>query len=102
MKKEGKWVYTICGGCYAMCGVRVKVVDGYPVMMEGVAESDLGAQGGLCARGIAALMDYYDPNRIHYPVKRTNPKKGLYEDPKWQRISWDEAMDTIAAKLKEV
>ncbi|MFC1955146.1 molybdopterin-dependent oxidoreductase [Chloroflexota bacterium] len=94
------WAYTICGGCYNMCGMRVHVVDGCPVVVEGVAESDLGGQGGLCGKGVATLMDYHDPNRCNYPVKRTNPKKGLHEDPKWQRISWDEAMDTIAEKMK--
>ena len=35
------WAYTICGGCYNMCGIKVRVVDGNPVAVEGVAESDL-------------------------------------------------------------
>lgn len=67
--------------------------------MEGVPESDRGAQAGFCGKGVSALMDFYDPKRILYPVKRTNPKKGLHEDPKWQLISWEEALDTIAEKL---
>ncbi len=96
------WAYTICGGCYNMCGIKVRVVDGCPVAVEGVVESDLGGQGGMCGKGVASIMDYHDPNRINYPVKRTNPKKGLHEDPKWQRISWDEAMDTIAEKMKAI
>jgi molybdopterin-containing oxidoreductase family molybdopterin binding subunit len=53
----------------------------------------------MCAKGVTSVVDFYDPNRILYPVKRTNPKKGLYENPKWQRISWEEALDTIAEKL---
>lgn len=102
MKREERWAYTICAGCYNLCGIKIKVVDGYPVAIEGVADSDMGGQGGMCGKGVATLMDYYDPNRCKYPVKRTNPKKGVNEDPKWQRISWDEALDTIAEKLKEI
>lgn len=96
------WVHSICSSCYGECAVRVKVLDGKPIAIEGVPESDRGARGRLCAKGVSAIMDWYSPNRILYPVKRTNPKKGLHEDPGWQRISWDEAMDTIVEKLKEV
>jgi molybdopterin-containing oxidoreductase family molybdopterin binding subunit len=100
-KQKDYWTYSVCGLCYCVCAIRVKVVDGKPVAIEGVPESDKGAQGGLCAKGVTGLMHYYDPNRILYPLKRTNPKKGLHEDPKWQRISWDEALDTVAEKLGE-
>ncbi len=96
------WVHTICGGCYAVCGAKVRVVDGWPVAIEGIPESDLGGHGGLCGKGVATILDFHDPNRINYPVKRTNPKKGIGEDPGWQRISWDEAMETIAEKLVEI
>jgi len=93
------WAYTICGGCYGLCGAKVRVVDGSPVSIEGIPESDLGGRGGLCGKGVATILDYHDPNRVNYPVKRTNPKKGMGEDPGWQRISWGEALDTIAEKL---
>ena len=98
---EDRWAYTVCSGCYNLCGVKVRVVDGVPVAIEGIPESDLGGQGGMCGRGVATIMDLHDPNRVKYPVKRTNPKKGLHEDPKWERISWEEALDTIATKLSE-
>lgn len=100
--KKDYWAYTICGGCYGLCSGYVHVVDGVPVAMETVADSDMGGQGGICGKGSATVLDYHDPNRVNYPLKRTNPKKGLYEDPKWERISWDEAMDTIAEKMKRV
>lgn len=100
-KQKDYWAYTMCSLCYEQCAIRVRVIDGKPVALEGVPESDAGARGGVCARGVASILDWHDPNRILYPVKRTNPKKGLYEDPKWQRISWEEALDTIAEKLME-
>ena len=96
------WAYSICSGCYNLCGVKIRVVEGVPISIEGVPESDLGGQGGMCGKGVATIMDFHDPNRIKYPVKRTNPKKGVYEDPKWERISWEEALDTIAQKLKPI
>ncbi|MBI4295951.1 MAG: molybdopterin-dependent oxidoreductase [Chloroflexi bacterium] len=96
------WAYTHCGGCYAICGAKVRVVDGWPVAIESIPESDLGGKGGMCGKGVATVMDYHDPNRVNYPVKRTNPKKGIGEDPGWQRISWEEALDTIAKKLIEI
>ena len=97
---QEKWIHTKCAACYAGCAMKVKVVDGVMVKAEGVAEHDFGARGGLCGKGAATIMDFYDPNRVNYPVKRTNPEKGLYEDPKWERISWEEAFATIAEKLK--
>ena len=47
-------------------------------------------------------MTHYDPNRLTRPLRRTNPKKGLNQDPKWKEISWDEALDEISAVLKKV
>ena len=103
-KSAGKdyWAYTTCYGCYNRCGIRVKVVDDCPVKIEGVSERNRAIQGGVCGKGVATIMDYHNPNRCNYPVKRTNPNKGIHEDPKWQRISWEEALDTIAQKLKKV
>ena len=47
-------------------------------------------------------MTHYDPNRLTKPLRRTNPKKGIDEDPGWKEISWDEALDEIGAVLKRV
>ena len=99
--KEDKWVYTQCHRCQSECGLRCHVVDGVCIKIEGIPESSVGSKGGVCPRGMAGLQVLYDPNRLNYPLKRTNPKKGIGEDPKWERISWEEAMDTMAAKLKE-
>ncbi len=100
-KSNDYWAYTMCSICYEQCAIKVRVVDGQPVSIEGIPESDAGSRGGVCAKGVASIMDYHDPNRILFPVKRTNPKKGLHEDPRWQRISWEEALNKTADKLNE-
>jgi anaerobic selenocysteine-containing dehydrogenase len=58
-KAKDYWVYSVCSLCYGACAIRVRVLDGKPAAIEGVPESDKGAQGGLCAKGVAGLMDYY-------------------------------------------
>jgi anaerobic selenocysteine-containing dehydrogenase len=80
------------------CGVWVTVKNGRAVKIEG----DPGAEqsrGSICAKGMASLQAAYHPDRVLYPMKRTRPKG---EDPGWQRISWEEALETIARRFKEV
>jgi len=50
-----------------------------------------------CAKGYAQAQIIYDPARLRYPLKRI----GERGDGKFERISWDEALDTIADKLVE-
>jgi molybdopterin-containing oxidoreductase family molybdopterin binding subunit len=98
---EDVWIPTSCGGCYAQCGIRVHRVDGVVVDIEGNPNSPAGS-GRICAKGQAQLMTLYDRHRINYPVKRTNPEKGVGVDPKWERISWEEAIDTIVDRLENM
>jgi len=96
-----KWIQTACGMCYARCGIRVLVEDGVVVNIEGDPDNPQN-RGNMCAKGKAGIMNLYNPNRVKAPLKRTNPKKGAYEDPGWQEISWEEALGTIVAKLEEI
>jgi molybdopterin-containing oxidoreductase family molybdopterin binding subunit len=96
---ENKWIPTSCSLCYAQCGIRVKRVNGIPVAIEGMPASPLTGGGGICGKGIGGLHILYDPNRVNYPVRRTNPEKGLGVDPKWKRITWEEALDEITERL---
>ena len=100
-KIEDVWIPTSCGGCYGQCGIKVRRKNGVVVEITGNPETPAG-EGRICAKGTSQLMTLYDPHRINYPVKRGNPKKGVHENPRWERISWDEAMDTIVSKLKAV
>ncbi|HSW38748.1 MAG TPA: molybdopterin-dependent oxidoreductase [Acidobacteriota bacterium] len=98
---DSDWIYTSCGGCYGQCGIRVLKEDGVVVKIEGNPDTPAGS-GKICAKGSAQLMTLYDRHRINYPVKRTNPKKGVGVDPKWERITWEEALDTIIAKFRNM
>ena len=85
---EDVWVPTMCGRCYALCGIKVRRVNGVAVKIEGQPGSTQGAMGGLCAKGAAGLQVLYDPNRLNVPLKRTNPEKGTGVDPRWKEITW--------------
>lgn len=99
---DDTWIHTVCGRCYASCGIRVRRVNGVAVKIEGQPLSTQGSRGGNCAKGLAGLQVLYDPNRLKVPLRRTNPEKGLFVDPHWKEISWEEALDEIAPKLKAV
>ncbi len=98
--KEDVWIPTCCGQCYCMCGIRVRRQNGVVTEVEGNPEAPTG-RGKICVKGLAGPQLLYDPYRVNYPLKRTNPKKGIGVDPKWERISWDEALDIIIKKLKK-
>src|SRR5512146_910448 len=99
--RDDAWVPSACSLCYGSCSILAHRVDGVVVKIEGNPESAVG-KGKLCGKGVSGLMSHYDPNRLTKPLRRTNPKKGLDEDPRWKEIDWDEALDEIAAVLKRV
>lgn len=96
-----RWVNTVCDMCYVCCGIRAHVVDGLVVELEGDPDSPQ-SRGKMCAKGKAGIIASHNPHRVKSPLKRTNPEKGIGVDPRWQEITWDEAIDTIAGKLKQI
>jgi anaerobic selenocysteine-containing dehydrogenase len=76
-------------------------VDGKVVKIEGDPRNP-ETYGHVCAKGNSGFFNRATPYRVTTPMKRTNPKKGLNEDPMWQPISWDEALDTIAKRLIDI
>ena len=95
------WYPGLCKMCMqGDCQTRVHVVDGVVVKVEGDPRAVQNI-GTLCPRGNSAIMQMYDPWRVKAPMKRTNPVKGLNVDPAFVEISWDEAMQTIGARLKQ-
>jgi anaerobic selenocysteine-containing dehydrogenase len=99
---DDAWVPSQCGRCFSNCAIRVRRVNDVAVQIEGNAASWQGSRGGVCGKGASGLQLLYDPNRLNVPLRRTNPEKGLYADPKWKEISWEEALDEITEKLKKV
>ena len=97
---EIKRIRSCCRGCGKMeCGVWVLVQDGKVIRTEGDTNC-FGSMGNHCAKGQASLQAAYHPDRLKYPMKRTNPKGD--EDPGWERITWDEAEQIIGEKFKEL
>ena len=89
---------TLCCGCTRRCGLLIEVEDGKPVKVNGDKEHPL-SEGHICARGkVIVLEEALHPDRVKYPLKRV----GERGSGKWQRISWDEALEDIAARLKQI
>ena len=83
--------------CPDTCSFFVTVENGLAVKIEG-AKDHPTTDGFLCTKVNRYLERTYSPQRVLYPMKRAGEKgKGIFE-----RISWDEALDTIAAKFKEI
>ncbi len=96
-KKERTAIPTACWQCVTRDAMIGYVEDGRLMKLEGNPDS-IRTLGKLCAKGQAGVNQVYFPDRILYPMKRVG-KRGEH---KWQRISWDEALGTIAGKLKEL
>jgi anaerobic selenocysteine-containing dehydrogenase len=95
---ETKIVKSVCHQCPARCGIDVHVTDGKVHNITGTLDHPI-SNGKLCPKGPLGAYILYDPDRIKGPMKRGNPEKGRDADPKWQPISWDEALGIVAARL---
>jgi len=89
---------SICHQCPARCGIDVYTMNGKVHAIYGNTDHPI-ANGKLCPKGPIGTYILYDPDRFKGPMKRTNPKKGRNEDPKFVPISWDEALNTVATRL---
>lgn len=93
----GKIIKTICQMCYFYCGLDVTVEDGRILKVEGMREHPVNT-GRLCVKGLASAQLVTDPQRLKTPLKRV----GERGSGKWERVSWDEALDRIAEKMLAV
>jgi len=83
-----------CRMCHGGCGVLVYTKNGRVAKIAGDPECPIN-HGTLCSKGIASAQLAYHPDRLTHPVKKMGPKGS----GKWERISWDEALDTIAERM---
>ncbi len=84
---------TVCGHCSVGCAVDAVVENGVWVRQEPVFDSPLNL-GAHCAKGAALREHGHGEYRLKTPMKLVNGK--------YQRISWDQAYDEIAAKMQEL
>jgi anaerobic selenocysteine-containing dehydrogenase len=97
--KEGeKVIPTFCGMCgpAAGCGIYAFTKNGRFTRVAGMKESPVNV-GTLCPKAHGAPQWVYSPDRLKYPLRRIG-KKG---EGKFERITWDQAIDTIAEVLKK-
>ncbi len=95
---ERKIVNAACPhDCPDTCGMHVTVENGVAVKVEGAKDMPFTA-GTLCTKVAHYLDRTYSKERVLHPLKRVGAKG----EGKFQRISWDEALDTIAARFKAI
>ena len=86
---------AFCTQCRSRCGCIAVVDDGRLTAVEPDPAHPTGAK--LCPKGRAAPELVYHPDRLTRPLRRTAPKGAA--DPAWVPISWDDALDEIAATM---
>ena len=90
--------HSVCAlDCPDCCSLLINVEDGKGSHLRGNPEHPV-TRGFLCGKVARYLEREYSPDRLLYPQKRAGAKG----EGKFQRISWDEALDTIAARLRKV
>ncbi|MGE0789262.1 MAG: molybdopterin-dependent oxidoreductase [Sandaracinaceae bacterium] len=91
-------VPTICFNCESACGLLAYVdKETYEIRRFEGNPAHPGSRGRNCAKGPATHNQIYDPERILYPLKRV----GARGEGKWKRVSWDEVLNDLAARMRE-
>jgi anaerobic selenocysteine-containing dehydrogenase len=94
-------VHSACPhDCPDGCGALITVEDGRATRIQGDPAHPV-TQGFLCAKVAKYLDRVYSPDRVLYPMRRVGPK-GPGGPEAFQRISWDEALDQIVVRLKQI
>lgn len=91
-------VQGYCGLCIARCGTVATITDGRFTILDPDPSHPTGA--AICAKGRAAPELVYHKDRLKQPLRRTRPKGEA--DPGWEEISWDAALDQIAAAMRRI
>ena len=94
---EPEYHFSACGMCLNKCGLVARVENGIVTKLDPNPKF-LKSRGMLCARGNAGTSQLYDPDRLKYPLLR----KGERGEGRWQRLSWDQALDLAAEKLTKI
>ncbi len=97
--KEVNVFRTVCQECYMGDGVLAFVKDGKVIDIKGDPESPVSEGDNLCAK-CRNVIDgtLYHPDRLKYPLKRI----GARGEGKWERISWEQALEEISDKILSI
>ncbi len=97
--KERREVFTFCHVCPGHCSIRAIVEEGKVIDIEPDMESGLSSEQCPVKKGRFIIPDVLSHReRLTFPMKRI----GARGEGKWQQISWDEALDSIADKFREI
>lgn len=102
-----KKVRTTCFDCHSKCGVILTVDDNNNIVkVEGDPNHPV-SEGILCTKAFSAQEIHTHPERLQYPMKRKSwtpedPHNELRGKDEWERITWEEALDAIADKFKQL
>ncbi len=91
-----KSICTICDP-RTQCGLDLYIKDGKIIKVEGSEENPY-SKGTLCSKGAATRQYVYNEDRLKTPLKRTGPRGA----GKFEQISWNEALETIAAGFNDI
>ena len=97
----GEFITTGCSfDCGGNCLLKVYVEGGRitKIAPDDLTDSLATPQLRPCARGLAHLQRVYAPDRLRYPLRRV----GERDEGRFERISWDEALDTVASELARI
>lgn len=90
-------VPTFCDLCFWKCGAIAYLKDGKLWKIEGNPDDPL-SNGRLCPRGTGGIGAHFDPDRLKTPLIRKNNRG----EDEWTAVTWDEALDYIARKMKKI
>ena len=88
-----KVVKTVCTNCATGCTIMAEVQNGVWIGQEPGFDSPINS-GTLCAKGASAREHAIGERRLKYPMKMVGGK--------WQRMSWDDAINEIGDKLLDI
>jgi assimilatory nitrate reductase catalytic subunit len=88
-----KWVKTTCGYCSVGCGMLVGVRDGKAVAVRGNPDHPVN-EGKLCPKGLSEHHTLQAKSRATHPLLKRNGK--------FERVTWNEALETMVAKFRAV
>ena len=86
--------FRACNLCEAICGLEITVNENNEILTINGDKKDPFSRGHICPKAVGLKDIYLDKNRLKQPVRRT--------EMGWETISWNEAFDEVASKLKAI